>query len=71
MCCAKYAGYDKKEKGKTVSVLNPTPDHENIWRRQGTVPHILNLSTRWKGVVRFIPGLYPWQKSIQYPLDVP
>jgi hypothetical protein len=48
MCCAKYAGHDKKEKGKTVSVLNPIPHHEDIWRGEGTVPHILNLSTRWK-----------------------
>jgi hypothetical protein len=36
----------------------------------GIAPSILNLSTRWRWVVKFMPHpLYPLGKTIWYPLD--
>jgi len=38
------------------------------WRYSST--HILNLGTKWKWVIRFVPWLlYPWWRSPQYHLN--
>jgi hypothetical protein len=40
------------------------------YRCRGTAPFILNLSTRWRGVVSLKAQLlYPWRKSHHYPLS--
>jgi hypothetical protein len=40
------------------------------WGSGGIAPHILDLSTRWRLVVSFMPQLlYPQGKSPWYPLD--
>jgi len=44
--------------------------HEDVWGSESIAPHILNLGTRWRWVVIFMPQpLYPWGKSPWYPLD--
>ena len=67
-------------------VLNPksldTTEHLYIskatpvctpWRVRGawsTAPRILNLGTRWRWVVSFMPRpLYPWRKSLHFSLN--
>jgi len=37
---------NSKDKGKIVPVLHQAPRHEDVLGHRGTVPHILNLSTR-------------------------
>jgi hypothetical protein len=40
------------------------------WESGGIAPHILNLSTRWRWSVSFMPQpLCPWGKSPQHPLE--
>jgi hypothetical protein len=40
------------------------------WESEGTAPRILDLATRWRWVVSFVPQpLYPQGKSPWYPLD--
>jgi hypothetical protein len=36
-------------------LLNQAPHHEDIWKRGGIAPHILNLSPGGRGVVSFTP----------------
>jgi hypothetical protein len=46
------------------------PCHEDTWKNRGIDACILNLGTRWKLVVSFMPQpLYPWGKSHMYPVD--
>jgi hypothetical protein len=53
-------------KGKFVPVL--TKHH--AMGSGGIAPRILNLGTRWRCVVRFMPRLlYPQGKNPWYPLD--
>jgi hypothetical protein len=43
---------------------------KTCWESGGIVPHILDLGTRWRWVVSFMPWpLYPQGKSTWYPLD--
>jgi hypothetical protein len=57
-------------KGKVVPVLNHVPRHEHAWGSGSIAPRILNLGTRCRWVVRFIPRpLYPQGLSPWYPLD--
>jgi hypothetical protein len=40
------------------------------WESGCTVPHILDLGTRWRWVVSFTPwSLYPQGRNLRYPLD--
>jgi len=55
---------------KTYPVLKEALHHLDIWICGGIAPHMLNLGTRWRWVVTFIPWqLYPHGKSSQYPLN--
>jgi len=41
-------------------LLSQVSRHEDLWGSGGLAPHILNLRTRWRWVVRFMPrSLYP------------
>jgi hypothetical protein len=43
---------------------------KTYWGSVGTAPRILNLGTRWRWVVDFMPRpLHPRGKSPRYPLD--
>jgi hypothetical protein len=40
------------------------------WKSEGIAPHILGLSTRWRGVVSFMSlPLYPEGKNPRHSLD--
>jgi hypothetical protein len=58
-------------KGKVVPELS-TEHHtmKAYWGNGGIAPHILDLSTRWRWVVNFMPWpLYSQGKNPWYPLD--
>jgi len=40
---------------KAYPLLNYMPCHEDEWGIGGIAPHILNLGTRWRWVVSFMP----------------
>jgi hypothetical protein len=43
---------------------------EACWGSGGISPRIFDLGTRWRWLVSFTPRpLYPWGKSLLYPLD--
>jgi hypothetical protein len=50
----------KMTKGKVLPVLNQAACHKDIWRSGSIALRILNLSTRWRCMVSFMPWLlYP------------
>jgi hypothetical protein len=56
--------------GKVVPVLNWTLRHEGVWGSGFIEPHFLDLGTRWRWVVSFMPRpLYHRGNSPRYPLD--
>jgi hypothetical protein len=59
-----------KGKGKVVPVFNSALHLQDVWGSGCIDSCILDLSTSWRRVVRFMPWLlYPWGKSLQYPLN--
>jgi hypothetical protein len=43
---------------------------EGVWESGCIDPHFLDLGISWRWVVSFTPWpLYPWGKSLRYPLD--
>jgi hypothetical protein len=59
-----------KLKGKVVPLLNQLcTRHEGVWGSDEYI-HIFFTSALAEGVVSFTPRLlYPWGKSLRYPLD--
>jgi len=41
--------------GSWRGLYNQALHHEDVLGKGGTIPHILNLSTRWMEVVSFMP----------------
>jgi hypothetical protein len=61
-----------KDKAKVKLSLCLTKHHamKTYWGSEGVAPCILDLDTRWRRVVSFMPRpLYPQGKSSRYPLD--
>jgi hypothetical protein len=59
-----------KVKVKTSLCFNGAPRHEDIMGSGDVAPRILDLGTRWRGVVSFTPRpLYLQGKSPWYPLS--
>jgi len=42
----------KDIKGKVIPVLTSAPSNEGTWWSGDISPHIINLSTRWRWVVK-------------------
>jgi hypothetical protein len=63
----------KMQKKKKVKLSLYLTKHHAIrayWGSEGIAPRILDLGTRWRGVISFpLRPLYPQGKSPCYPLD--
>jgi len=53
--------------GKVVPVLNHAPFHEDVWTNEGIASRVLNIDTRWRLVVRFVPRPFKSQHKEQRP----
>jgi len=50
------------------SYICPCPCYEGVWGERTYSPHILQLGSRWRWVVNFMPWLFTSRKEPQYPL---